>query len=34
MQPSFFDYEMEYQGGKKSTKFLSEMKELSMWKLS
>jgi IS5 family transposase len=28
MQPSFFDYAMEYQGGKKSTKFLSEMKEL------
>jgi hypothetical protein len=28
MQPSFFDYAMEYQGGKKSSKFLSEMKEL------
>jgi len=28
MQPSFFDYAMEYQGGKKSTKFLSEMKLL------
>jgi IS5 family transposase len=28
MQPSFFDYAMEYQGGKKSTKFLTEMKEL------
>ncbi|MCK5536939.1 MAG: IS5 family transposase [Bacteroidales bacterium] len=28
MQPSFFDYAMEYQGGKKSTKFLLEMKEL------
>ena len=28
MQPSFFDYAMEYQGGKKSMKILSEMKEL------
>ena len=28
MQPSFFDYALEYKGGKKSTKFLSEMKEL------
>ena len=28
MQPSFFDYAIEYKGGKKSTKFLSEMKEL------
>jgi len=28
LQPSFFDYAMEYQGGKKSTKFLSEMKVL------
>ena len=28
MQPSFFDYALQYQGGKKSTKFLSEMKEL------
>jgi len=27
-QPSFFDYVMRYQGGKKSTKFLSQMKEL------
>lgn len=32
MQPSFFDYAMEYQGGKKSTKFLSEMKELIPFK--
>jgi IS5 family transposase len=28
MQPSFFDYAMEYQGGKKSIKFLDEMKLL------
>ncbi len=28
MQASFFDYALQYQGGKKSTKFLSEMKEL------
>jgi len=28
MQPSFFDYAMEYQGGKKSIKFLSEIREL------
>ena len=28
MQTSFFDYSLQYQGGKKSTKFLSEMKEL------
>ena len=28
MQTSFFDYALEYKGGKKSTKFLSEMKEL------
>jgi transposase, IS5 family len=28
MQTSFFDYALQYQGGKKSTKFLSEMKEL------
>jgi len=28
MQPSFFDYALQYQGGKKSTKFLSEMKVL------
>lgn len=28
MQPSLFDYALEYKGGKKSTKFLSEMKEL------
>ena len=28
MQPSFFDYALEYKGGKKSTKFLGEMKEL------
>lgn len=28
MQPSFFDYALEYKGGKKSTKFLTEMKEL------
>lgn len=28
MQPSFFDYALEYKGGKKSTKFLAEMKEL------
>ena len=28
MQPSFFDYAMDYQGGKKSMKFLGEMKEL------
>ena len=28
MQPSFFDYALEYQGGKRSTKFLTEMKLL------
>lgn len=28
MQTSFFDYALQYQGGKKSTKFLTEMKEL------
>jgi IS5 family transposase len=28
MQPSFFDYALEYQGGKRSTQFLSEMKVL------
>ena len=28
MQPSFFDYAMQYQGGKKSMKFLNEMKEI------
>ena len=28
MQPSFFDYALEYKGGKKSTKFLLEMKLL------
>ena len=28
MQTSFFDYSLQYQGGKKSTKFLTEMKEL------
>jgi len=28
IQPSFFDYVPQYQGGKKSTKFLAEMKEL------
>jgi hypothetical protein len=28
MQPSFFDYAMDYQGGKKSMRFLGEMKEL------
>ena len=28
MQLSFFDYTMQYQGGKKSMKFLNEMKEL------
>jgi len=28
MQPSFFDYVLEYQGGKRSTQFLSEMKPL------
>lgn len=28
MQPSFFDYAMDYQGGKKSMKFLGEMKVL------
>lgn len=28
MQPTFFDYALEYKGGKKSTRFLSEMKEL------
>jgi hypothetical protein len=28
MQLSFFDHVMQYQGGKKSMKFLSEMKEL------
>lgn len=28
MQPSFFDYALQYKGGKKSTKFLAEMKEL------
>jgi len=28
MQTSFFDYAMDYQGGKKSMKFLGEMKEL------
>ena len=29
MQPSFFDYALEYQGGKRSTQFLSEMKPSS-----
>lgn len=28
MQPSFFDYALEYQGGRRSTRFLSEMKVL------
>ena len=28
MQPTFFDYALEYKGGKRSTKFLSEMKVL------
>jgi len=28
MQQSFFDYSLEYQGGKRSTQFLSEMKPL------
>lgn len=28
MQPSFFDYALEYQGGKRSTQFLGEMKIL------
>lgn len=28
MQPSFFDYVLEYRGGKRSTQFLSEMKVL------
>jgi len=28
MQLSFFDYAMKYQGGKKSMKFLNEMKEI------
>lgn len=28
MQQSFFDYALQYQGGKRSSKFLSEMKEL------
>ena len=28
MQPNFFDYAMQYQGGKKSMKFLNEMKEI------
>jgi len=28
MQPTFFDYAMQYQGGKKSMKFLNQMKEL------
>lgn len=28
MQPSFFDYALEYQGGRRSTQFLSEMKPL------
>ncbi len=28
MQPSFFDYALEYQGGKRSTQFLTEMKLL------
>lgn len=28
MQPSFFDYALEYKGGKKSTRFLNEMKLL------
>lgn len=28
MQPSFFDYALEYQGGKRSTQFLSEMRPL------
>lgn len=28
MQTSFFDYALQYQGGKKSTKFLGDMKEL------
>ena len=32
MQTSFFDYSLQYQGGKKSTKFLSEMKELIPFK--
>jgi IS5 family transposase len=32
MQPSFFDYAMEYQGGKKSTQFLGEMKGLIPFK--
>ena len=32
MQLSFFDYTMQYQGGKKSMKFLNEMKELIPFK--
>ena len=28
MQLSFFDHAMKYQGGKKSIKFLNEMKEI------
>ena len=28
MQLSFFDHAMKYQGGKKSMKFLNEMKEI------
>jgi len=28
MQLSFFDHAMQYQGGKKSMKFLNEMKEI------
>ena len=33
MQPSFFDYAMDYQGGKKSMKFLGEMKILIPFEL-
>ena len=28
MQPNFFDYAIKHQGGKRSMKFLDEMKEL------
>ena len=31
MQLSFFDYAMQYQGGKKSMKFLNEMKEIILF---
>ena len=32
MQLSFFDHAMKYQGGKKSMKFLNEMKEIIPFK--